>query len=89
MRLDVHGGSLRAGVLISALSAQDGWTLLHHAAQTNSVAVARLLVKHGANVVAKTRGVRAQPCSTRGHDACERSVRRLTRRANVPRAPDA
>ena len=38
--------------------AQNGWTLLHHAAETNSVAVARLLVKHGADVVAKTKGVR-------------------------------
>jgi hypothetical protein len=33
--------------------------MLHHAAQTNSVAVARLLVKCGADVSAKTRVVRA------------------------------
>ena len=44
---------------VRRVCAQNGWTLLHHAAQTNSVAVARLLVKHGANVVAKTKRVRA------------------------------
>jgi hypothetical protein len=38
---------------------QDGYTLLHHAVATNSVAVARLLVKNGASVVIKTFRVRA------------------------------
>ena len=53
---------------------QTGFTLLHHAAQTNSVAVARLLVKCGADVTAKTRIVRPQP---------QRSARLLGK----PRAP--